>query len=153
MIFQRGGWSKMQESKMQCGIFDRCRFKFIFLFFPSSLVSYPSRTWRPDQNKTHQPRNWDRTSSNKCFGVGTETRNVDRRQNLVTGTNWIRGRAKIFETETGTVTGTDLRGEGSKIQFGAETKALFSNKIRGWYGKWERWVTTRARKKSYNISQ
>ena len=36
---------------MLCGLFDRSRFKFIFLF-SSSLVLHSSRVWRPDKNKT-----------------------------------------------------------------------------------------------------
>ena len=55
MIVQRGGWSEMQESKMWCGLFDRCRFEFIFIFF--LIVSFISLTppeTRQKQNKTKQ---------------------------------------------------------------------------------------------------
>ena len=53
MIIPKDGWSMIQESSMQCSIFDRCRFNF---FFFSSLVSYPTHIQRLDQNKRQQTR-------------------------------------------------------------------------------------------------
>ena len=86
----------------------------------------------------------------ECVGVGTETRNIDRGQKFGDGNELNKRQSQKIETETGTEqsgtklrckgskseadqrqgtgTGKNLRGEGSKIQYGAETKALFSNK-------------------------
>ena len=60
----------IQESSMQCKLFERCRFK-PFLLFSISLVSYPTRTWRPDQNKQNNNRQQTTASATALLALNT----------------------------------------------------------------------------------